>query len=126
MCKVKAAMQPLTKLHVVAMFTLANIDVLGVEEIDNEYSPSLIDTTPWFKVLTPIGTIKLGNRKRVINIDWTDTSVRTVVTTDHVTKSETNVHAWTVGKAVDYLTLLQQHANNEAAKADDDAEHVND
>ena len=117
MCKVHVAPQALTKLHIACLFSLANIDVLGVEAIDNEYSPSLIDTLPWWKVLTPIGTIKIGNRKRVISIDWTDTDVRHVVTEDHVTKSDCLVHAWSVGKAVNYLIALQQYVTMRASSA---------
>lgn len=116
MCKVKANVQVITKLHVAAMFALANADVLGIEEIENEYAPGE-GASPWFKVLTPIGTIKIGNRKRVINIDWTDTDVRHVVTEDHVTKSETHVHAWSVGKAVNYLIALEQFVTMRASGA---------
>lgn len=116
MCKVKANVQSLTKLHVVSMFVLANTDVLAVEEIANEYTNDE-GASPWFKVQTPIGTIKIGNRKRVINIDWTDTDVRHVVTEDHVTKSETHVHAWSVGKAVNYLIALEQFVTMRASGA---------
>lgn len=118
MCKARIAVQTISnEAQVRAMFLLANIDVLAVEAINNEYSPSLIDTVPWFKVLTPIGTIKLGNRKRVINIDWTDTDVRHDVTDDHVTKSETHVHAWSVGKAVNYLIALEHYVTMRASGA---------
>lgn len=117
MCKIRVAPQALTKFDVGAMFLLANIDVLAIESIDNEYSKSLIDTLPWFKVQTLFGTIKLGNRKRVIAIDWTDTDVRHVVTEDHVTKSDCLVHAWSVGKAVNYLIALQQYVTMRASGA---------
>jgi len=118
MCKARVAVQAITtEAQVRALFLLANIDVISVMSIDNEYSPSLIDTLPWWKVQTPSGTIKLGNRKRVINIDWTDTDVRFVVTEDHVTKSETHVHAWSVGKAVNYLIVLQQFVTMRASGA---------
>ena len=118
MCKVRVAVQAITtEAQVRAMFLLANIDVISVESIDNEYSPSLIDTLPWWKVQTPFGMIKLGNRKRVINIDWTDTDVRHVVTEDRVTKSETHVHAWSVGKVVNYLIALQEYVTMRASGA---------
>lgn len=128
MCKVRATIQSLTQDKIRALFVLANIDVLEVTAIDNEYSPSLIDTAPWFKVLTSIGTIKIGNRKRVTVIDWTDTDVRHVVTEDHVTKSDSMVHAWSVGKVVNYLIALEQYVTmrasgaTEAVEKDDDQE----
>lgn len=118
MCSVRTAVLTISnEAQVRAMFLLANIDVIAVEAIDNEYSPSLIDTLPWFKVMTPFGTIKLGNRKRVISIDWTDTDVRHVVTEDHVTKSDRLVHAWSVGKAVNYLTEVQRFVTIRASGA---------
>lgn len=116
--------------NVLAIFTLAGLEVLETTQIENGYWPGayaeLREANPWWKVLTPVGTIVIGKRKRVFNIDWTDTSVRAVVTDDHVTKSETNVHAWSVGKAVDYLAALRLRIDQAAAKAAEDAEHVND
>jgi hypothetical protein len=118
MCNVRVAVLTITtEAQVRAMFLLANIDVIAVESIDNEYSPSLIDTLPWWKVQTPFGMIKLGNRKRVISIDWTDTDVRHVVTEDHVTKTDCIVHAWSVGKAVNYLTEVQRFVTIRASGA---------
>lgn len=95
---------------VLAVFALAGIEVLSTTQIENGYWPEAYterrENNPWWKVLTSVGTITIGKRKRVFNIDWTDTSVRHIVTEDHVTKDETHVHAWTIGKAVDYLAAL--------------------
>lgn len=45
-----------------------------VEHIKNEYWPDDIHN-PWLIVTTIKGRIKIGWRKRVINIDWTDSVV---------------------------------------------------
>ena len=45
-----------------------------VEEIPNGYcNEPCCSRLPWFIVTTPVGHIKIGWRKRVINIDWTNT-----------------------------------------------------
>jgi hypothetical protein len=62
---------------------------------------------PWWLVKTPAGMIEIGWRKRVISIDWTDTNVRTTITSDDVTKSTTMVHAWSIEKALEYLKALR-------------------
>ncbi len=47
-----------------------------VDEIPNEYCKDYCCThLPWFIVKTEIGRIKIGWRKRVIMIDWSDTQV---------------------------------------------------
>lgn len=95
-----------------AIFTLAGIQVLNLWELANRYWPT-VDAylkiraeSPWWLVKTPFGLIMIGWRKRVINIDWSDTSLRVVVTKDDVTKDETHVHAWEEVKAVEYLKAL--------------------
>ncbi len=50
--------------------------------------------------------VQIGWRKRVINIDWTDTPIRKVLTEDDVTKSESMVHAYSTMKALEYLTAF--------------------
>ena len=104
-----------------AIFTLAGIEITGLEKIENEYWPEAYteqrEANPWWNVMTPVGTIKLGWRKRVLNIDWTDTSVRAIVTKDSVTKDETHVHAWSMGKAVNYLTEVRRQIDHAAIEA---------
>lgn len=98
--------------QVVALFDLANIKVLNIWEIPNEYWPKteryaeLRETNPWWLVKTPAGIIKIGNRKRVISIDWSDTKIRGEITKDDVTKSDDMVHAWSMPKALEYMTAL--------------------
>jgi hypothetical protein len=105
-----------------SLLTLSGIEVTGMWELPNRYWPriahevgrdpefihymTLREASPWWLVRTPVGMIVMGWRKRVINIDWSDTPVRAVITTDDVTKSETGVHAYSMENALRYLTAL--------------------
>lgn len=62
---------------------------------------------PWWIVVTAYGVIQIGWRKRVISINWEATPHRAHVTEDNVTQSDTDVHAWTLLKAAEYLTRLK-------------------
>lgn len=82
-------------------------------------------TRPSWLVKTPYGLIELNLRKNVVEIDWKDTGYRAVtptepavpmsgvkqdrhpITSDNVTKTENYVHAWTMIKAVEYLSTLR-------------------
>lgn len=69
--------------------------------------------SPWFLVeVEHAGWVKLGWRKRVIDIDWGRTDIRVVVTEDQVTKDETMVHAWDYAKAIEYLSALRVFINS--------------
>lgn len=95
-----------------SLFTLAGIPVLAHWKLANEYWPDAPDyyetkaKSPWWLMKTSRGLIRIGWRKRVIEIDWSDTDIRKVVTTDDVTKDQESVHAWTALKAAEYLTAL--------------------
>jgi hypothetical protein len=73
-------------------------------------------SNPWFLLLTPIGCVKIGRRKRVYSISWETTLLREIITEDDVTKELTLVHAWTYEKLVEYLTkigiLINEFSNN--------------
>lgn len=98
-------------------FKVAGIEVLNYWQIPNEYWPdSYIDVSsknPWWLVQTPIGMITIGWRKRVINIDWANTPLRTIITLDEVTKSETMVHAWSEEKMIEYLKTFGSYMPNQ-------------
>lgn len=106
-----------------ALFLLAGIEVLAADRLENDYWPLYPEfddvrrASPWWLVQTPFGFIKLGWRKRVIAIDWSRTAIRGEVTRDEVTKSETNVHAWSYASAVAYLTKLRHLAERATASA---------
>lgn len=102
------------KLHsieaVAALFAFAEIPVLGITQVPNQYWPESprYDSvrTPWWNVQTKHGIILIGWRKRVLNIDWSKTPIRMTITDDDVTKSVDAVHAYNIGKALTYLSTL--------------------
>jgi hypothetical protein len=86
-----------------------------VKEIPNEYSPSSY-YNPWFIVTTNKGPIKIGWRKRVINIDWSESDVtqlgRELFTGEQYTtgtydyESVRYIHAAGYEKAKEYLNKI--------------------
>lgn len=100
------------KEEVESLFTLANITILNIWELKNKYWPDaytdMILNNPWWLVKTEFGLIEIGPRKRVINIDWSDTKIRKIITEDDVTKNEIMVHAWSMTKALEYLINLNK------------------
>ena len=100
------------QVQVVALFTLADIDIINVCQNENRYWPdspsynSVRNSSPWWKVTTTFGDVVVGYRKRVILIDWIDTNKRGIVTTDDVTKDDHMVHAWSITDAVLYLAAF--------------------
>lgn len=127
-------MNGLTEPNVRRIFDCANIPIINLWELPNGYWPratpedwtdaqqvvdfvryaQLREASPWFLVLTSLGLIKIGWRKRVLAIDWSATSLRTIVTADDVTKELHLVHAWSDAKAVGYLRRLADVANSQA------------
>lgn len=104
---------------VLALFLLGNFEVESVRKIANQYWSDPTNVDPWWIVKTEFGTFTIGWRKRVMNIDWTDTELRVgssvdrhgdvlnPITTDEVTTSHTNIHASGYSKAVEYLQVLR-------------------
>jgi hypothetical protein len=85
----------------------AGIPIIGeLRELPNQYwkEPGC---HPWWFVRTHPGWIEIGWRKRVISIDWSDTPIRGIVTQDDLTKSQIMVHAYSMEKALEYLTTLR-------------------
>ena len=119
-----------TEDRVKSLFILAGIEVLRVKPLPDGYNyspndPRYFETLPqqvWWFVKTPYGWIEIGWRKRVVAIEWSDTWLRTVVTKDAVTKSETGVHAYSIEDALKYLRALKTFADLEQAKME--PEHV--
>lgn len=98
--------------QVSAIFLLAGIEAQSMYRIENCYWPDveayreMRQRSPWWLVKTQYGLVKIGWRKRVISIDWSDTGVSAEVTRDDVTKDSNSVHAWSYSKAVQYLATL--------------------
>jgi hypothetical protein len=100
--------------EVASMLTLAGLKPTRMWELANRYwplAPNYDDVRrPWWLAQTSVGLIEIGDRKRVISISWEATEIRVIVTEDDVTKGETMVHAWSMAKAVEYLTRLREVA----------------
>lgn len=94
-----------------ALFLLAGFDVSGVYETKNRYWGSDDVKGPWFLMKTQFGLVRIGWRKRVIEIEWPDLKVRKIITEDDFTKNETLVHAYSYHKALEYLTELRREAS---------------
>ena len=82
-----------------------------VEEIPNGYcNRACCAHRPWFIVTTRVGRIKIGWRKRVIEIDWSDSTVELLAEElfpqQQVTKEGRSIHAWSLGDAKCYLNAI--------------------
>jgi hypothetical protein len=96
--------------EVIALTVLSGIDHDGIHKTPNRYWPDhanyddMREKYPWWVVhVKGGGVITIGWRKRVICIDWSMTNRRGIITEDDVTKDDTQVHAWTMVKALEYL-----------------------
>ncbi len=102
------------KLHVEALFEMAGFKVLSLHMIPNEYWPdSYVERraiSPWWLVETDYGVVKIGWRKKVIQVSWGITLAELEITMDDVTKSNTLVHAYGYAKCLRYLMNLHQVA----------------
>lgn len=111
----------LKKDDVVIVMRLAGLAVVHVWELTNQYWPENHDyddvRTPWWLVMTDVGLIQIGRRKRVLSISWKATTVRGVVTDDAVTRGDDHVHAYTLLKAVEYLQRLRVIAKTTTREA---------
>lgn len=78
------------------------------KEIQNEYYEDSLN--PWFLVTTFKGIIKIGWRKRVINIDWSLSDIRAtseiLFANEDTTKYNKVIHAWGYEKAKEYIQKL--------------------
>ena len=83
--------------------------MIYVEDIPNEYWNGT-HGTPWLMVTTPKGRIKIGWRKRVIVVDWSDTVVNKTAdelfSDEDVTKGKQMIHAWGYEKAAEYINTI--------------------
>ena len=107
---------PLSKKEIESLFILAGFTVLKIEALINQYGtygdPVCPDyftqpmREPWWFVKTSAGWIKFGKRKKVFSIEWDDCEFRGVISEDDVTKEDCYIHAWSIEKALEYLTKL--------------------
>ena len=88
-----------------------------VEEIPNGYcSQYCCKHLPWFIVTTQVGRVKIGWRKRVIQIDWSETrntkNSEELFAKEDVTKEAKMIHAWSYEDAKRYLEAIIASALN--------------
>lgn len=100
-------------------FKNAGLTPIFIEETENLYWGSgNAPHDPWLIVTTKFGRIRFGWRKRVIEIDWSNslltTTAEELFPKEGVTKGERLIHAWGYEKAVEYLKALQAEWDSEA------------
>jgi hypothetical protein len=89
----------------------ASTTPIFVEEIPNGYCrEGCCYHLPWFIVTTPVGRIKIGWRKSVINIDWTETkgtlTSKELFESEEVTKDTRSIHAYGYERAKAYVDAI--------------------
>lgn len=113
-------------------FADAGLGPIFMEELPNKYQGEKDPYSkydPWYVVTTPIGHIEIGWRKRVINIDWTRTVLRSlrddkygegprvprgdelfpkIAEENYPTLGDHHVHAYGYEKATEYLKVLAE------------------
>ncbi len=87
-----------------------------VESIPNGYCSSYCCRhLPWFVVTTKVGRFKIGRRKRVIHVEWTETvgtkTTKDLFAAEDVTKDDKMIHAWSLDKAREYIKTVLETAS---------------
>lgn len=86
-----------------------------VEEIPNGYSSQPHSRHfPWFIVTTAAGRFKVGSRKRVIHLEWTEVPgagfAENLFPDEDTTKYDKVIHAWTREKLAHYVAVVMASA----------------
>ena len=89
-------------------FKMAGVQVRYFWNIKNEYYG---DSADWLLVQTDFGLVKIGWRKRVIVIDWSNTGIEFTIDED-VTKDSHYCHAWGYPKAIEAIEKLKKSLNS--------------
>lgn len=88
------------------VFRAADVEIMSMEAVPNEYG-SYEYRGPWFRVLTSVGQLRIGWRKRVIEICLEGGSpgedCREMIQGEETTITEKYVHAWDHEKAAEYI-----------------------
>jgi len=96
-----------TEKEMKAIFEGASYHDLSFSRIKNEYWGDADHASPWFNVKTVFGVIKIGWRKRVINIDYSAVNSDPDFSSEEVTKGNRTIHAWSYEKAQEYLQKIR-------------------
>lgn len=114
-----------------SLLALTNFDLtkeIKLEKLPNEYWPDvsdyqkLRDESPWWLITfsDPKVTLKIGWRKRVIQIEWSDYEGevlgKDVVLIQDNTYDKNLVHAWGYSQAIDCLNELHYRLEQETFK----------
>ena len=92
------------------IFENAGFENPRLSAIPNQYC-GCDHCAPWYNVSTEHGTITIGWRKRVINIDFSQTGLREfpkILAREDVTKGCGYIHAWGEEKAKEYLSAIRE------------------
>ena len=97
----------MNKNQLIGSFEAADVSVLRVWELPNGYDRTH-NSSPWWLVKTHKGLIEVGYRKRVIQLDWSDTDIRKIleVPGPYVTQTDHFIHAKDYNDLIDYLYIL--------------------
>lgn len=93
----------------------AEIKFTKIEPVPNEYCLDENFFGPWIIVHTDHGHIKLGDRKRVYEIDWSGIKRNissNIFVNENVTKSDFFIHAWSDEDAIKYLKKIWNLASH--------------
>jgi len=97
-----------------AFLMLGGFDCLKMTRIPNEYCPKscncqICNSRPWWLLeFENCGEIKIGWRKRVIQIDWSATGHKldpNKITGLDLTKESTYIHAYGYAQAMEFLEV---------------------
>ena len=88
------------------IFAAAGFNKTEFTPIPNQYCPCE-HCAPWFDVKTELGVIRIGWRKRVINIECNWNDLKQLFPNEDVTKEKNYIHAWGKEKAIEYLTKIK-------------------
>lgn len=89
-----------------------------VEEIPNGYCPqACCRHLPWFVITTVIGRFKVGWRKSVIHLEWTETvgtkDAESLFSAENTTKDDKMIHAWSTEDARRYVMAIFDSTHEE-------------
>jgi hypothetical protein len=97
------------------IFIEIKLTPIYIKKIPNGYMPNdpYFQLIPWFHVTTKFGPLIIGERKRVIVLDWclseiTNTSEQIFVN-EATTKFDKTIHCLDLEKLKEYLIVLKNH-----------------
>ena len=96
----------MNKNQVIAIFECANVEVLHIWELPNGYSRRY--ENPWWLIKTYKGLIEVGFRRRVFNLDWSDTNIRKMVFEPHIYRTQTDhyCHVHDYNEIIEALQII--------------------